>query len=172
MARTAYIGKANTRSKRLSAALGSSALIVVAGAVWGVLSLGDAGGENVARAQEQGSRTPAQGAQTDPNAAVDCYASARNRLRVADRTAFLLCNGARSTAPVQCFAAARNRTALLDWQIVALCRCATSTAPVACVERGHGDTFMTDDQVVALCSVTATQQLQANCTPLAVAAPQ
>ncbi len=105
-----------SRRGRLGAALGSAALIATAGAVWAALSVGDAGGENVASAQEQDSAPRAQRPQADPNAALSCYTSARNRLRVADRTAFLLCNGAPTTAPVQCFAAARNRTMLLDWQ--------------------------------------------------------
>ena len=111
------------------------------------------------------------GSERDPDASLACYINARSELQLADRTAFLLCNGSSSNGPVQCYEAARKRTMLMDWQIVNLCRCASSATPVRCVERGRKNTFLIDDQLVQLCSAITTQQLRSNCAPIATEVP-
>jgi hypothetical protein len=121
----------------------------------------------VARAQTAGQGGP----DVEPRAPLQCYKAARGELRLADRTSYLLCNGAPSIAPVQCFEAARARTRLIDWQIVNLCRCTSSVAPVGCFEEGKDETGVTDDAVVGRCSARASQQLRSNCAPLTPPAP-
>jgi hypothetical protein len=119
----------------------------------------------VATRFETSARVGAQETARAEQPALQCYEHARKRTLLADGPAFLLCRGARSTAPAQCYDAGRKETGLTNRQLFELCRCASSSAPVRCFERAHRETFLLDERIVALCSPIVTENLSVNCEP-------
>lgn len=96
-----------------------------------------------------------------------CIERVRRLRPIVHRQAFLLCQGARSTAPAECFHEATRRYFLLEDQAIVLCRCAESVEPVRCFRQARVGWGFLDQEAVEVCSPTVQQGLLLNCRPRA-----
>lgn len=123
-------------------------------------SCGDTSGERDAPAIERTSGWGVSGAYA-------CVRRVRQLRPIVHRQAFLLCQGARSTAPAECFYEATRRYFLMEDQAILLCRCAKTVEPVRCFRQARVGWGFLDQDAVEVCSPTVQLGLLFNCRPRA-----